>query len=116
MIVENYTPHDLTFVDQDGNEVAVLPPSGNVARIATEPAPAQDTTVKVGDVEIPVKAARYGRLEGLPPRREGVLLVVPLLTALAAPADRDDLVVPHDQVRNARGTVVGCRALGRAVR
>ncbi|MFI7106971.1 hypothetical protein ACIBK9_11730 [Nonomuraea sp. NPDC050227] len=36
---------------------------------------------------------------------------MPLLAALAA-AGREDLLVPHEQVRNVDGTVVGCRAFG----
>lgn len=97
-------------------EVAVIPPSGQTARIATTPAPAGDGVATIDGVDIPVSGVGYGQLAGLPEPVDGVLYVVPLLTALAAPSDRTDLLVPHEQVRNGEGTVIGCASLGRVVR
>lgn len=115
MPLVNLTPHPLRFF-ANGSEVATIPPSGQTARIATSAAPDGDGTVAVDGVTIPVAGVGYGELAGLPEPQDDVYYVVPLLTALAAPADRDDLLVPHEQVRNEEGTVIGCASLGRVVR
>jgi hypothetical protein len=60
---------------------------------------------------VPVAVVAYGDLENLPEPAPGVWYAVPLLTVLAA-AGRQDLLVPHEQIRNAEGTVGGCRAFG----
>jgi hypothetical protein len=112
----NLTPHPIRFCDSDGLEIALVAPSGQTARIDTMRAPSGDGAVTVDGATIPIEGAWYGELSGLPEQQDGVLYVVPLLTALAAPADRDDLLVPHQQVRDQEGTVVGCAALGRVVR
>ena len=47
-------------------------------------------------------------------RPDDVFYIVPLVTAIAVQAEapaRTDLLVPYEQVRNAEGTVVGCRTL-----
>jgi hypothetical protein len=54
----------------------------------------------------------YGHISGLPAVRPAVWVVVSLALALAVPA-RGDLLVPWRQVRNERGTVIGCRGLAR---
>ena len=54
----------------------------------------------------------YGHISGLPAVRPAVWVVVSLALALAVPA-RSDLLVPWRQVRNERGTVIGCRGLAR---
>jgi hypothetical protein len=115
-MIVNLTPHPLRFFDSDGIEIAVIPPSGQMARIATQPAPAGNSTMTLDGATIPVEGVGYGELVGLPEAQEGTHYVVPLLTALAAPANRTDLLVPHRQMRNSEGTVIGCAALGRIIR
>jgi hypothetical protein len=63
---------------------------------------------------IPVEMVEWSAVYGVPAVREGVSLIVPLVTALAILASskgRDDLLVPYHQVRDTEGTVVGCRLL-----
>lgn len=116
----NLTPHPITVFPPDTPELypadggpvplAILVPSGVTARLSSvELEPPE--TVSVAGVDVPVARVAYGPLEGLPGPREGVRYVVSALTAVTS--GRPDLVVPHDLVRNERGTVVGCRRFGR---
>jgi hypothetical protein len=107
--VVNLTPHHIRLVGE--REAVELAPAGPPARLVLrrdEPL----GRVAVGPVLIPVvRTAASGEVNGLPDPRPGVLLIVARPVAEALP-NRDDLVFPHDTVRNENGTVIGCRALG----
>ena len=120
MRIINLTPHPVRLYtadtpdqvdDPDHGVLLTLPPSGKFARLG-ESVLGEDTVVTEEGVEIPVSRVSYAEIQGLPEPQQGTVYVVPLMTALAAPA-RTDLLVPYDQVRNPDGTVVGCRRLGR---
>ncbi|MDX3661279.1 hypothetical protein PV646_28575 [Streptomyces sp. ID05-26A] len=122
----NLTPHPIriytpeapsTVTDIDDGLVTIIPPSGLVARLANaDPKGVAFTTryLPFGEAQIQVERVVFTTVFGLPAKREDVYLIVPLVTALAEQSEnpaRDDLLVPHEQVRNAEGTVVGCRTL-----
>lgn len=120
----NLTPHPIrlyhhTAPDTLDNDwdflVLTVDPTGRTARLAERSAALRHTAMESytqGDVSIPVESVEYGQVTGLPEEEPGVLLIVPLVTALAvlAAGGRDDLLVPWRQVRNTSGTVIGCRA------
>lgn len=104
------TPDGAPPAELQRHLLASLPPSGRTARLSTtELGPAG--IVDIAGVPVGVAGVRFGELEGVPAQADGVVYVVPLVSALAA--RRGDFLVPHGQVRNADGTVVGCRLLGR---
>lgn len=128
----NLTPHPIriytqevpsTLTDIDEGLLTIIPPSGQVARLGTEDEPrgvsytgvgVRYETAEFGPVIVPLDRLVFTTVHGLPAKRVGVLLIVPLVTALAVQSEaphRDDLLVPYEQVRNAEGTVVGCRTL-----
>lgn len=120
MKLVNLTPHPVRLYKADTPDqvdnpdhgvVLTLEPSGQFARLG-ESVLGEDTVVTEDGVEISVSTVSYAEIQGLPEPQQGTVYVVPLMTALAAPA-RTDLLVPYDQVRNPDGTVVGCRRLGR---
>lgn len=122
MSVINLTPHPIHLYAPgiaDGATdaalraamVATIPASGRTARLASTSL-GRVTTVEIGGATIHVEGVRYGKLGSLPEPQPGTWYVVPLLSALAA-RDRSDLLVPHEQIRNQDGTVVGCTAFGR---
>lgn len=110
--VVNLTPHVVRLM---GDGVTVeLPPAGPPARLVLRP-DREDGSVRVGPLVVPLKrTAASGVVIGVPDRRPAVLLIVARPVAEALP-DRDDLVYPHDTVRDAAGVVVGCRSLARPV-
>lgn len=114
MKLVNLTPHPVAIY-ADGDDwtappTTVLPPSGVVARVVDTDLGWHQVAHDAG--EVLVTHREYGRLEGVPPRKEGTQYVVSLVAALAA-RGRDDLLAPYGEVRNESGTMVGCRALQR---
>ena len=64
----------------------------------------------------PYELVEFGHAHDLPPKQDGVWLIVSLPVALACvPGGRSDLIVPYREVRNDEGTVVGCRTLAQPV-
>jgi hypothetical protein len=64
---------------------------------------------------VPVETVAFGPANGqvsLPEPRAGTWYVVALVVGLAAP-HRDDLLVPHDYVRDMDGCIIGSRKLAR---
>ena len=118
MKLVNLTPHPIRIYSEgtpdrvenpDDGVLLILEPSGEFARLS-ESVTGEETVV-TEEAEIPVSLVSYAEVEGLPEPQQGIVYIVPLMTALAA--GRDALLVPYEQVRNPDGTVVGCRRLGR---
>lgn len=109
MKLVNLTPHPLTIYV--GDQVVInQQPDGPMARCVET---RQDAgTVTVDGHEIPVSVVGFGAVAGLPDPQPGVLYVVSRATAEAVP-DRDDVVYPDGQVRDADGRIIGCRGLAR---
>ncbi|MFD4259949.1 hypothetical protein ACFWR9_20605 [Streptomyces sp. NPDC058534] len=78
------------------------------------PAPARLATIELGGGMWP-ELVEFGHAQNLPPKRDGVHYIVSLVVALALADRRGDLLVPYREVRNASGTVIGCRSLAQPV-
>lgn len=101
MILRNRTPHPITLRAADGTEMTLH--SEGVARVTA-------SSDVVGQVEgLPIIRQTLGQVEGLPAKEAGVRLIVSRMVAAAA--DRDDLLVPAELVRDADGRVVAAAAL-----
>jgi hypothetical protein len=111
--VINLTPHVIRLI---GDTATVeLPPAGPAARVVLLP-DRHDGQIRIGSLLVPLKqTAASAEVTGLPEQRLGVLLIVARPVAEALP-QRDDLLYPHDTIRDANGTVTGCRSLGRVTR
>ena len=103
MIILNYTPHTLNIYNEAGEEVASLPPSGQVARVAV-------SKVKKGEIDgIPLFTTQTGDLEGLPEPAENTIYVVSGM--FRAACRRPDLWQPGELLRNEAGQPIGCIGL-----
>ncbi len=100
----NLTPHEITVYDAAGESVLQVIPSSGTARAAQTREPLDDIN------GIPVSKTGYGAVEGLPDQRDGVVYIVSVLTAQAAP-DRNDLYIVDKLVRDDTGRILGCKAL-----
>src|SRR5690554_7552713 len=107
MRIVNLTPHPVTLVTANGDEV-VIQPEETPARIPT-------TTTPVGDVNgIPLVEERLGDADDvLPAPQPGVVYVVARPVAERA-GHRTDLLVPT-QVERVNGRPVRARALARVM-
>lgn len=119
----NLTPHPLTIRDADDNVDREIPKSGREARLREDPAPDGQVDgipayhVGYGEVAVVEDRGEDGpKVTKLPDPAEGVIYIVPLLTALALKdSGRTDVVYPYEQTRDDNGTITGCRALARVV-
>src|SRR5690606_42059691 len=102
-MIVNLTPHEINF--RAGGRSLYLPSSGT-ARI-------QMKKEKIGEIDgIPVNRTIPGKVEGLPEEQEGVVYIVSRVVVEAMP-DRKDLFFPDELIRDEKGRVIGCSALGR---
>lgn len=106
----NLTPHPIAIYGPEHTLEEgprdVIPPSGIVARLAM----IELGTQPVGNGGYPYELVEYGQVHDLPPKVLGTDYIVSLVVALVA-VHRDDLLAPFVEVRNAEGTMVGCRFL-----
>ncbi|NUP15375.1 MAG: hypothetical protein HOZ81_04585 [Streptomyces sp.] len=115
-MILNLTPHPIRLYSnerEDGIDDLephlrrVIEPEGKPARLAT---------IELGTQADGRELVEYGHAHDLPPKRDGVQYVVSLVVALSlATRGRNDLLVPYREVRNASGTVIGCRQLAQPV-
>lgn len=104
MRIINLTPHSITFVDDAGNTILTIEPSGQIARCSV-------TREKIGEINgIPINKSRFGKVENLPKPQEDTIYIVSALTAQAVP-ERKDVYITDDAVRDEQGRIIGCRAL-----
>jgi hypothetical protein len=106
-MIINLTPHPVAIYGNRKLEEGpweVIPPSGTVARVATIDLGTQ--LGRGGSYEL----VEYGHVHDLPQPAPDKQYLVSLVVALAAHG-RDDLLAPYVEVRNAEGTMVGCRYL-----
>lgn len=104
MTIMNCTPHTINFVNDAGEVIRAIEPSGILPRVSS-------STNLVGDIDgIPDEETVYGEVTDLPEKQDGVILIVSVMVASRLP-NRDDLRVPGRQVRNDRGQVIGCKSL-----
>lgn len=102
----NLTPHALNIHTAE-NGVISVPPSGNVARVATSFN--LDSTVD----GIDIYSATYGEIEGLPAPSPDVIYIASGLIVSALQGTRYDVTSPGELVRDADGRPVGCKGLRR---
>ena len=104
MKIINCTPHTINFVNDAGEVIRTIEPSGILPRVSY-------SINLVGDIDgIPDEETVYGEITDLPEKQDGVILIVSAMVASRLP-NRDDLRVPGRQVRNDRGQVIGCKSL-----
>ena len=102
--IKNCTPHTINFVNDAGEVIRAIEPSGIQPRVSS-------SINLVGDIDgIPDEETVYGEVTDLPEKQDGVILIVSAMVASRLP-NRDDLRVPGRQVRNDRGQVIGCKSL-----
>lgn len=108
--IVNLTPHAVSV--NEAGAVWTMEASGTIARVVDDFGSAERVVLRNG-AAVEVVAVQPGqRISGLPAPVDGVLFLVSVRVAQAAPT-RADLVFPIDVVRDGLGQVIGCRRLGR---
>lgn len=98
--IVNLTPHPLVFVD--GRTIE----SSGIARCA-------QTDKEIGIFAgLPIVVTEFGEVVDLPEPVDGTAYVVSSITAQAC-KERMDVFVPSRPLRDDKGRIIGCGALGR---
>lgn len=100
----NKTPHDITILNEDGDIVRVIEPTGDAWRLE------ESITLSHYEDGIPVTESKYTCID-LPPEQENVAYIVSQLFINSYP-HRKDLRVPAQVVRTG-SNIMGCLSLGR---
>lgn len=114
-MILNLTPHPIRVYEWDREDGIDDLGSHLKYVIDPEPEPARLATIELGTQADGVELVEFGHRADLPRPQDGVRLVVSLVVALRHVSERNDLLVPYREVRNATGTVIGCRALAQPV-
>ena len=108
MKLKNLTPHNVVIVIDEITNIVI--PSDGIARVSETKT--ITPSIDVDGVIIETFSSAFGEVENLPPKEEGVMIIVSALVASAAKG-RDDLLVPGELVRDDGGNIVGCKSLRR---
>ena len=110
MKILNLTPHAVRVIPADGSPETVIPPSGQVARVAASFSPIAGEFAP--GTQVPILLPVYGRLVGLPVTPGDFIvsrMVGDFVSVQEIPGRR--FYVPADLVRDPSGAVIGCRGL-----
>ncbi|UOE78397.1 hypothetical protein [Parageobacillus thermoglucosidasius] len=106
----NLTPHTVNVVDDSGNSILSVAPSGAVARVTTQ----QTVVGNVAGIDI-VRTV-FGDVDGLSAPQPDTVYIVSTLVLQSLKAngiDRDDVVAPDTSpesvVRDNAGNIIGVR-------
>jgi hypothetical protein len=109
-VIKNLTPHEIVILPEKGGKIVI--PSSGVARAGA----LEDkliSSVEVGGTTVPMWGTEMeSRVEGLPDPKFNVWLIVSYQTYRAA-RGRNDLIVPHNSVRDDSGRIIGHRGFAR---
>jgi len=104
MKFKNLTPHVLNVLDEEGNPVMEIPPSGEIARVSV-------SYRKIEEVNgIPIFSAHYGEIVNLPEPEPGTYFIVSGMVKSTIP-NRLDVFSPGELVRDENGMPIGCKGL-----
>lgn len=103
----NFTRHTINLLLP--NDTTITIPMDGMIRVANSREVVEKLLFK--DNEIKVNKTTFGNAIGLPPEREGTIIIVSTLAAKAL-KDRDDIYVIDEPVREGQ-LVLGCRALAK---
>ena len=103
----NLTPHAMTIEADDGFKI-VIPPSGSVARCATEEEDVKTVFLRGYEGHpITVRRTRFGAPSGVPEAEDAKVFLTSTLVREAA--KRDDCLAPGKAIRGEDGQVVGAK-------
>jgi len=109
----NLTPHTITVFDSSGKKCLIeIPPSGQVARVATM---AEEVgALPINGHDVPINRVTYGEVENLPEPQNGTIYIVSVLVLQALKGQRTDVMAPDtgpdSVVRDENGRIAGVRA------
>jgi hypothetical protein len=105
MKIINLTPHTINIYNENKEEIAVIQPSGIVAKISVN---RENTNEQINGI-IPTYQTTIGQSEGLPKPQKNTIYIVSGMFRANHP--RFDLYQPGELLRDANGQPIGCVGL-----
>ena len=102
----NMTPHPINLLKAEGEEIAVIEPSGETIRLEEEWSPIG--TFDINGESFPLMRCEYSSGD-VPEPVEGTIFIVSAMVANAYP-ERKDFVIVAKTVRDENGRICGCTA------
>lgn len=99
----NLTPHQIIIFNERMQVIKIIESEG-AARVSEQRKMSSEID------GIPLIYKTFGEVEGLPEAKEDVYYIVSNLVRTALP-DRKDLLVPCNNIKDAKGNIIGCKAL-----
>lgn len=119
MNLVNMTPHDVNFMDEDGNIIKTIKPAAEAPRLKTFKG--ASSQIDVNGVSIPLSGG-FKFLDELvdgqvlPPKKDATLYIVSkALADYAVSVGRTDFVSPDRVVRDSKGAIIGCKGLASGI-
>lgn len=115
----NLTPHNVNFMDEDGNILKTIKPAAEAPRLKTFKG--TSSQIDVDGISIPLSGGfkfldELVDGQALPPKKDATLYIVSkALADYAITVGRDDFVSPDRVVRDDKGAIIGCRGLASGV-
>ena len=106
--IKNLTPHSIDVLNGRDEVVFTLSGSNNPPRVQ-ENIYGQEEFLINGGQSLNIFIAHNDSVDKLPQKQEGVYYIVGRIIAEQF-KERDDLLVPHEFVRNEDGDILGCRS------
>ena len=101
MKIINLTPHDVTFINEDGESETFMA-SGTIARV-------EQFLFSIEGSKYNLKSCIKGCVEGLPAEDKDTVYIVSSMVREELP-ERDDIWSPTSYVRDEEGNIIGCTA------
>ena len=105
----NYTKHDLTFVNEDGDKF-VVPRTGTIRSSSFRRVVDK---LHYNGHDITVSEARYGPIHGLPPPEEGTIIIISAVAASSMDDSRDDIYIIDEPLYDQNRKLIGCKSISR---
>lgn len=106
--IKNLTPHSIDVLNGRDEVVFTLSGSNNPPRVQ-ENIYGQEEFLINGGQSLNIFIAHNDSVDKLPQKQEGVYYIVGRIIAEQF-KERDDLLVPHEFVRDEDGDILGCRS------
>lgn len=105
-MIINLTPHRVNIFLANGSITSI--PSSGVARVNENRECLKYLSIEENTL-VPIYKSVLGKVEGLPQPEPDVAYIVSRVVAAALP-ERQDLIYPHDIVRDREGRIIACKS------
>lgn len=123
MKIRNFNSHPVKILPADYVNFTIPVPNAEVAELLSRCAVYKSegkpkiqisrTPSKQKSGNIKINESNIGKIDGLPPEEEDVMIIVPSIIYIALHRIRKDIYVIDEPIRSETGVIIACRSLAR---